>query len=269
MKKIFLLILLAIFITSCEDVINVDLKTEKPRLVIDASINWEKGTLGNKQSIKLSTTTGFYDTEIPTVSNAIVTITDSQNRVFNFIESNVLGKYDCDNFIPSLNENYILKVITNQQTYIASEKLFPIPEINKIENVLKNTFGVEQYEFKAYYNDPIDFNNFYMYRYFDGKQTFYRVDKDEFFQGNEFFSIFQNDEVKKDDEVTITHFGISETYYNYMNIILDIAGNSGGSPFQSPPATVKGNVINQTDPANFALGYFRLSEVDSKSILVE
>jgi hypothetical protein len=51
-----------------------------------------------------------------------------------------------------------------------------------------------------------------------------------FFNGNEFFSISQNDELKKDDTIEVSHFGISKAYYNYMSI-LSIAGNSGGGPF--------------------------------------
>ena len=57
---------------SCEDVVDIDLTTAAPRLVIDASIKWQKGTLGNVQTIKLTTTTGFYSTTIPTVSGATV-----------------------------------------------------------------------------------------------------------------------------------------------------------------------------------------------------
>jgi hypothetical protein len=59
MKKIhlFFVIISAIFFLSCEDVVTVDLNTAPPKLVIEASINWYKGTPGNEQKIKLTTTT--------------------------------------------------------------------------------------------------------------------------------------------------------------------------------------------------------------------
>ena len=57
--------------------------------------------------------------------------------------------------------------------------------------------------------------------------------------------------------------------YNYMNVLLGIAGTNGGSPFQTPPATVRGNIVNQTNFNNFALGFFRLSETDTMSYTVE
>jgi hypothetical protein len=40
-----------------------------------------KGTSGNVQRIKLSTTTGFYDSSIPVVSGAIVTMKNSANLI--------------------------------------------------------------------------------------------------------------------------------------------------------------------------------------------
>jgi hypothetical protein len=54
-----------------------------------------------------------------------------------------------------------------------------------------------------------------------------------------------------------------------MSILLSIAGNNGGGPFQSPPATVRGNIINTTNPSNYALGYFSLSEMDTKNYTIE
>ena len=61
MKKLIYIWLLIPILISCEDVIDVDLKTAEPRLVIDASLNWVKGSQGNSQIIKLSLTAPFYD----------------------------------------------------------------------------------------------------------------------------------------------------------------------------------------------------------------
>jgi hypothetical protein len=54
-----------------------------------------------------------------------------------------------------------------------------------------------------------------------------------------------------------------------MSILVSIAGNNGGGPFQSPPATVRGNIINTTDKANYPLGYFSLSEIDFRSYTIQ
>jgi len=46
-----IIFLFLIILTSCEDVIDVDLQDAPSRLVIEASIDWEKGTTGNNQTI--------------------------------------------------------------------------------------------------------------------------------------------------------------------------------------------------------------------------
>ena len=115
MKKLqlFFVIISAIIVTSFEKVIDVDLNTMAPKLVIDASIKWQKGTLGNLQTIKLSTTTSYYSSQIPTVSGAIIFITDSANNVFNFVETAGTGNYNCTDFAPVLNGNFELTVLLN------------------------------------------------------------------------------------------------------------------------------------------------------------
>ena len=51
--KLFLVLLFTVYL-SCEDVIDLDVPTAKPRLVIDAALDWQKGSSGNNQSITLS-----------------------------------------------------------------------------------------------------------------------------------------------------------------------------------------------------------------------
>lgn len=273
MKKTayYFLILIPFFIFGCEEVVQVDLNTAPPKLVIEASINWQKGTNGNLQKIKLTTTTDFYNPVIPKISGATVFIKNSSNNIFNFIELPKTGEYLCSDFAPVLNETYTLTVIHNNNTYKATETLKPVAPITKIVQNNTGGFTGKDIEIKAYFNDPAEESNYYFYKYAYSNQlkSNYYTDVDTFFQGNEFFSLSQNDELKSGDQVEITHFGISKTYYNYLSVLVSIAGNGGGGPFQSPPATVRGNIINTTDFSNYPLGYFALSEVDIRKYTVE
>jgi hypothetical protein len=131
MKKIYIISALFIILlcNSCTEVVNVDLNTDSPRLVIEASINWQKGTAGATQKIKLTTTTNYYTNLIPTVSNATITIRNSANTSFNFIENPGTGEYECTNFVPVLNETYTLTVLSNGNLYTATETLQPVAPI--------------------------------------------------------------------------------------------------------------------------------------------
>src|SRR6187402_2546578 len=104
------IIIALFFFASCEDVVNVDLNTAPPRLVVDASINWQKGTDGAVQKIILSTTTDYYSNVIPKVSGATVSIKNSENTTFVFTEIPNTGEYQCNNFDPIIGETYTLTV---------------------------------------------------------------------------------------------------------------------------------------------------------------
>ena len=65
---------MSLTINSCEEPIDLNLNTSEPKLVIEASINWIKGTSGNEQEIKLSLSAPYYDLETPPASNAFVSI---------------------------------------------------------------------------------------------------------------------------------------------------------------------------------------------------
>ena len=268
---IFTLIISSFSFISCEDVIDVNLNTAAPKLVIDASIKWQKGTLGDEQTIKLSTTTGYFENVIPTVSGAIVYITDSNSIQYDFNEDIGTGNYICTNFSPVLNETYVLTVIHDGQTYLATENLIPSPTIDSVAQNDEGGFTGEDIEVKFFFQDNGLVDNFYLIQFNASFSNLpeYDVVDDEFFQGNQMFGLYFNEDLEPTNELTFTLHGISERYYNYMNVLLGIAGNNGGSPFQAPPATVRGNIINQTNFDNYALGFFRLSEIDTMTYTVQ
>jgi hypothetical protein len=267
-----ILVLIGLFVvSSCEKVVDIDLNTMEPKLVIDAAIKWQKGTLGTVQTIKLSKTTSYYDTQIPTVSGATIFITDAANNVFNFVESNVAGSYVCSNFTPVLNRNYTLTVNSNGSTYTATETLKPVPQIDRIEQINNVGFTGDATEIKTYYTDNGSTQDYYLFKF---KPTYtaipiYFAQEDISFQGNQIFGLYRSDKLEAGQNFEVTLTGISRQYYNYMRILISIAGNNnGGSPFQSPSATVRGNIINTTNEANYPLGYFSLSEQDYRNYIV-
>ncbi|MGS2739375.1 DUF4249 domain-containing protein [Sinomicrobium sp. M5D2P17] len=266
-KYIFLLIVIT-GLVSCEDVVDVDLDTEEPRLVIDAGIEWVKGTNGAQQTIKLSTTTDYYSEEIPPVSNAGVYIMNSDGTVFDFVETPGTGIYVCTDFIPVIGETYELTVTADGQTYTSSEQLMSVPEITRIEQDYDAGFLGDEIEVTFYYQDNPEENNHYMARFETDFLIYpeYDIDNDEFTQGNEMFDSFSDEDLEIGDRLDITLYGISERFDNYMSLILEA---TGGGSFSTPPANVRGNIINTTDEKNYAYGYFRLCETDVRSYVVE
>ena len=92
---------------------------------------------------------------------------------------------------------------------------------------------------------------------------------DEFTNGNQIFAFYTEEDLKQNDVVIINNYGISKQFYEYMSILLQQIVDAGGGPFQTQPATVRGNCVNQTNHENFPLGYFRLSQAYSMEYQVQ
>lgn len=256
---------------SCEDIIDVGLNESEPRLVIEASINWVKNTTGNEQSIKLSLSAPFFNENIPPANDAIITITDTNGNVFNFIEDDNTGIYLNTNFIPVIDETYSLNIDYNGNTYTAVETLKSVTPIDYIEQNNYGGFTGEDIELKAYYTDPSDEENYYFFEFISDIPVIptLEVYNDEFTNGNQIFGFYTEEDLESGDIVIIRNYGISEQFYEYMFILLQQGSGNDGGPFETQPATVRGNCINESNPDNFPFGYFRLSEVDEIIYTVE
>ena len=265
MRKIYYLslVFMSLFLTACEDVVDLDIPNSPPRLVVDASIVWIKGYTGQHQTIRLTTTTGFYDTIIPTVKGAKVYVKNSNNDVYNFTESDNIqrtGQYVCDNFQPAINETYTLYIELNGETYTATETLISVPQL---EEVIQSDEGFNEGDttLRAYFQDPPDEENYYLHSFIRAnKGSNDAIFDDEFVNGNYTYTIRLYDDLQQNEEMIIYLYGISSRYYNYMSKLLSLIPPDTPNPFQTPPISVRGNIVNQTNPDNYPLGYFRLSE---------
>lgn len=274
MKTLYKFLILAVLITtsiSCEDTVDVDLNTAAPKLVVDAAIKWQKGTDGQVQKIKLTTTTDYYSTIIPVVSGAIVYITNSTSNVFTFVETPNTGEYVCINFIPVINETYTLTVKYNGEIYKASEKLLATPNIDSVEQKTVQGIGGDEIQVKFFYQDNGLEDNYYLIGFKNNTIAYpgYGVIKDRFFQGNQMFGFYTQEDLQNGIQLDMSLQGISLRYYNYMDKLITISGSSAGSPFATPPATLRGNIVNITNESNYPLGYFSLGEIDTKNYVIQ
>lgn len=269
--KMMLIVIAGVLLIGCEKVINVDLATAPPKLVIDASIDWVKNTAGNEQRIQLSTTTGYYSAEFPAVSGATIAITNSTNTVFNFPETFNAGEYICTDFVPVVGETYTLKVILNGVTYTAVETLIGTPEIDDTIHQ-NNTGGMtgDEIEIQFSYQDAGSADNYYMTRIKTNRVAYpeFFLESDEMFQGRKMVQFYSHEDLQPGDSLSINLYGTSRRFFDYFNKVITASGNDG-SPFSTTPTSVRGNIINQTDAENYALGYFRLSEVATRNYTLQ
>lgn len=264
---------ISLLFMSCTDVIDVDVPEAAPRLVIEASLDWEKGTSGNSQVIKLSMSTPYFDNllETPVTGASVKVINNADQSEVLFTDLNN-GTYSTEAFVPVMGQSYTLMVIYNEELYLALETMTPVTDISAVFQSRENGFDKEALEVNIEFFDPEGIENFYLSKFQrrgDPFQTLFDV-KDEFTDGNK-MSIFYEKLEDEDtgemefvpgDLVDISLLGLSEPYYNYIKLLIE--QSQSGGPFSTIPAAIKGNCINQSNPENYAFGYFRLSEVDKK-----
>ncbi len=254
---------LPFLIWSCEDVIDVDLDSSHPRLVIDASLNWVKGTTGNAQNIQLTLTAPYFSNNILPATGAMVSVSDN-NKTYQFIEESNTGVYKTNNFEPQLSTTYTLNIEYNEEIYTATTVLMPVVPIDYVEQKNDGGFAGDEIEIKAFYNDPFDSKDFYLFEFvvFENNKISLEVYDDEFTNGNNIFAFFSDSSINPGDEITIRNYGITQRTFEYFSLLLQQTDDQAGDPFQTQPATLRGNCINQTNPNNFPLGYFKASESD-------
>ncbi len=275
MKK-YIIALIAITFTfiGCEDVVDVDLNDAPPKLVIEALINWEKGTTGNEQTIVLRQTTPFFEQKISNATGATVVIAHENGTEFPFSETSD-GVYTTTEFSPEIGATYTLTINYQNETYRAIETMIGVTNIDRVEQRIVEIGGEEIPIISLFYNDPEDEENYYLTNISPDFQPKKTVDffPDTFLNGNEVENSYSSDyeedpekekirEYLAGDVFDIKLFGISERFYNYLGIVRE-QSNANSGPFSIAPATAKGNCVNLTKPDNFPFGYFRLSEMDS------
>jgi len=275
--------LMCIAFISCSDVIDVDVPTGQTRLVIEASLDWEKDTSGSDQTINLKKTTQFFDTTTNTdVTGAFVRVTNTDtNELFVFTDQND-GSYTTSNFVPVINNSYSLEIVYHDETYTASETLFPTPDISSITQSLDGGFDDELIDVTLYFNDPANEENYYVVSFQTQNDLFptFEVFDDEFINGNELDVFFEKEDEENDegeivetpletgDVVYIRLLSVSERYHNFSNLLYE-QYDSGGDPFSAVPVEIRGNCINTTNTSNYPYGYFRVTEIDSATYTVE
>lgn len=267
MRRIIALTIFSLLFISCQDIIEVDLNNADPRLVVEGNIHVSEsdGTLVQSE-IRLTLTAPFFDNEVPSVENASVEVVDELGNIYPFNHAGD-GYYFGDISL-ELNTNYRLQVIYEGEVYTASTTHVKTPSLEYIEQRDDGGFLGDQIELKVYFQDFPNEDNYYYVNASSERGIRRNVIKDEFYDGNMIFSTYVADDLAASDHVRFALYGITEEYYNYMFILLQQTGGGGG-PFETQPATVRGNIINESNPENYPLGYFRISEVSIIDYIVE
>jgi len=283
MKQAITILLCAILFFSCEDTIDVDLPEVETRLIVDGLVRVDKSQELVDVKIKLRESSNFFEENQPTQAESVLIYygKPTSGGLFEDISFSTLVEKDLGSgiYVPNLEQDqirtafvepgvvFILQITHQGKRYYAQTEYAPTVPIDNLEQGTDTFLDEEETEIIVTFTDNGDEDNFYL---FDFMNSEFLVVEDEFFQGQQFsFSYFYDDEITTGETVTVSILGATEEFYNYMDLVLEQTENNGGV-FQTPVATVRGNVFDITGldninlfdnverPNDYALGYFAM-----------
>jgi hypothetical protein len=282
-KNIYLFAIIFSFI-GCEDVIEVDLDTEPPRLTVDAIIRLDTSKSITTATIKVGLSSSFFkQNQAVQVDQIFIENLDYQGTepvdpnivVFNEIELGVYQSSKNTDFFTS--GALTLTIIYKEEVYSASTRFVPTVPFDSIIQGDGVLFSGEETEIIVSFTDTPNQADFYI---FDFDFNEYLVSEDEFYPGQRFEFSYFYDDIETGTTLDISILGADETFYSYMDQLIVQSGGSQG-PFQTPVGTVRGNITNITDvdnnsvndnverADNFALGYFAVVQEYKERITIE
>lgn len=250
--------------SSCEKVIDIDLNTQDPQIVIEGNITDQPGPY----TVTLTQTVNFVESNnFPGVSGALVTISDNSGNSETLTES-FSGVYSTSEMQGTIGRNYTIKVTTNGKEYTATSNMPAPVSIDTLTVVTENTPKGNDKTIYVNFTDPAGIANYYRFiKIINGiTQITIFVEDDLLQDGNTInhpLLVRGQDEtsIKTGDTVTVILQSIDKKVYDYFRTLLQLSG--GGVINQSSsPANPLTNFING------ALGYFNANAITSKTIII-
>lgn len=265
-KELFILVLCILW--GCQDVVEVDVPSEPPRLAIDALIRITDVTQPTATiQVKASLTSSFFGAIGPAQLSSIYITNENTGASLSLHsttqDGNYFGVWNMDQLTQG---NLVLSLAYKNESYLAQTQFVPSVPIDNLAQGDGTLFEGNETEIMVTFTDTPERTDFYL---FDFDFDEYLVSEDTFYPGQSFqFSYFYDDKVKAGMTVDVGILGVDEPFYNYMDqLIVQASGDQG--PFQTPVATVKGNITNLNNADNFALGYFAVCQTFTASLTLE
>ena len=257
LRNIFIAFIGILIFTSCEDVIELELKDTTPRIIIEATLSITTQTA----QVFFTKSNGFYDSAIPvTVSDANVVLQNEFGISVTLSEMNP-GVYIADNVLATPGEKWTIEVESEDVSYTATT-IAPYPATldTLITEIEERPFGGgTEIRMFAEWEDEENIQNFYRLRPYQNDTLItqaYNLTNDDFSDGERITTPIMQ-EFDTGTLIKMELLSVDENYYRYFLELSSVVGNgfNGSNPY---------NPIGNFD--NDALGYFGIFSVSEKEV---
>jgi hypothetical protein len=262
----------------CEEVINLDLPNSNPKLVVDGLIT----DLHEPCIVTISKTSQYNFDNSNTqalIEGAIVILKDDAGNIDTLDEIST-GRYvsDTSKILGVVGRSYSIEIQTlDFGNWISNpEKMVAVPKIDSIyferDWTDRSTENPIYYKYRVFidWQDPANEKNFYLRNvsYFWGNVwhsnfTWNWVIDDKYFDGNEMVKyLISEDYGGVGFIVKLKQYSLTADAYRFWGLVIEQTLLTSDAVVNSS-VPLYGNVFNNDNPSEYALGYFQISAVDS------
>ncbi len=270
-KHILIIFSLIVFITSCEDVIQLDLNNGVTTLVVNGFISDQPGPY----TINLSRSGNYFESNtFVAETGAIVIISDNEGGRDTLKEKSA-GSYNTTHIQGTPGKTYTLSITTgDKKIYTAASYLPPPVPIDSIhyEVRIRNGFGPpststqpQSYQASCYYTDPASTVNYYRFKFYKNDTL---SDPESYFIANDLVTNGQSVSQRirgrfaLNDSIKADMFTMDKNGYDFYNDLQKLINDQTSIVASNAPS----NPINNI--SNGALGYFGAYGITSKKISI-
>ena len=254
-------------LSSCQKVINVDLNSAAPEIIIEGGVSNQVGSY----SINLSKTVNFSDSNVfPPVTGASVTINDNAGNS-EILSETSSGVYTTSTLQGTVGRTYTISVTANGKNYQAVSTMAAPVAIDTL--VQQNTTGFGggtgnniNKSVHVVFTDALGVVNYYrLVEIVNGvRLNTISITSDDLRDGQIMEQRLRGGsgiKLQTGDLVTVQLESIDKNVYNYFRTFNEASGDASFS--SSSPANPISNL------SNGALGYFSAYSVTAKSIIIQ
>lgn len=262
-----MLSVLTVVLSSCEKVVDVDLKTSESKVVVEGFVVDQPGM----SYVKLSMSSAYFDAQHPNMlTNAVVKVNDGTGEI-SLIQTQP-GIYKPDaGFAGEVGRTYNLTVTVDGKTYSAQSTLKSVPVVDSVTYKFfpaNNAEGREEgYYAYGSFQEPAGFGNNYRIDLFANNVCKTErpgdiiVFDDKYTDGGYASGWDLPAKFQLGDTITLKMYSLDRPGFDFYTAMYDLA--EAGGLFGKSPANVPSNIRGD------AFGYFGASSVSEKWVVVK
>lgn len=267
-------------LSSCNDVIQVDLEDKSGQLVVDGAMY--DGKDNGRCIIKLSRTMPYFDSSpAKIVSGAVVTLKNNTEGKQETLTENPVGTFQSKEIVAKIGNSYTLEVRADGEIYRATTQVLPVPEVDSLVYETK-TITVRNNEQKTgviikYFGEELpEEKNFYRVKMYVNGQLMNKPEdllpfSDVLSRGKYISNVELNGNTRPlaiNDIVRVEILSLPEdVYYFYA----DLQKQSNNALIFTPPlANISTNIVNiNPNSTKKAVGIFVAAGLRAKEGKIE